>query len=167
MHTDERTTDYSATSVGELYLSENEPKIGRRNFWDSKLSCVISVRFLAMLSTVLLVVGALLVGEAIHGGVVQGTYDLTSPWVVLRVVLGSIFIALGYRFKTPTEEYVATPSDGPDQSNRTTDQSPDPDQTGDFDPEMSPLGGDGLEHVDGETRDDARGDDARSDDTRE
>ncbi len=105
-----------------------------------------------MLSTVLLVVGALLVGEALHGGVVQGTYRLTSPYVVLRVILGSIFIALGYRFKTPAEEYVSTPSDQPTRSDR-EDDSPDPDQTGEFDPEMSPLGGDGLEHVDGDRRD--------------
>ena len=101
-----------------------------------------------MLSTVLLVVGALLVGEAIHGGIVQDTYALTSPYVVLRVVVGSIFIALGYRFKTPTEDYVATPSEKPSRSEEATDESPDPDQTGDFDPEMSPLGDDGLEHVD-------------------
>jgi hypothetical protein len=119
-----------------------------------------------MLSTVLLVVGALLVGEALHGGVVQGTYRLTSPYVVLRVILGSIFIALGYRFKTPAEEYVSTPSDRPTRSEQLDDSSPDPDQTGEFDPEMSPLGGGGLEHVDGERGGDVRGEDgdARDDD---
>lgn len=122
---------------------------------------MISVRFLSMLSTVLLVVGALLVGEALHGGVVEGTYALTSPYVVVRVVLGGIFIALGYRFRAPVDEYVTTPSDAADRSDRRADESPDPDQSGEFDPEMSPLGGDGLEHVDTEDRDDGRGDEAR------
>ncbi len=110
-----------------------------------------------MLSTVLLVVGALLVGEAIHGGVVNGTYALTSPWVVLRVVVGGLFIALGYRFRTPTEEYVAMPSGESHRREGSGDESPDPDgtgdRTGDFDPEMSPLGGDGLEHVDADADD--------------
>ncbi len=119
-----------------------------------------------MLSTVLLVVGALLVGEALHGGVVQGTYGLTSPYVVIRVILGSIFIALGYRFKTPAEEYVSTPSDQPTRSEQVGDSSPDPDQTGEFDSEMSPLGGDGLEHVDGDARDDSRGGETRGGETR-
>ncbi|NEU56720.1 hypothetical protein [Halorussus sp. MSC15.2] len=123
---------------------------------------MLSVRFLAMLSTFLLVVGALLVGEALHGGVVTGEYAVTSPWVVLRVVLGGLFIVLGYRFRTPTEEYVAMPSDEPDRSGGTPDESTDPDRTGEFDPEMSPLGGDGLEHVES----DARKSDEPSDDVR-
>lgn len=120
-----------------------------------------SLRFLALLSTVLLVVGALLVGEAIHAGVVTGTYDVTSPYVVLRVLVGAVFIALGYRFRTPTEEYVATPSaDRPERATDDADSSADAtnspadatDNSGEFDPAMSPLGDDGLEHV--ETDDD-------------
>ena len=118
---------------------------------------MISVRFLALLSTLLLVVGALLVGEAIHSGVVTGEYAVTSPYVVLRAVVGAVFIALGYRFRTPVDEYVATPSDA-DRSARTSgdaDATSDDGAsggTGEFDPEVSPLGGDGLEHV--ETDDD-------------
>ncbi len=109
-----------------------------------------------MVSTTLLVVGALLVGEALHGGVVTGQAPLTSPYVVVRVVLGGLFIALGYRFRTPVEDYVDVPSGDPNRSGESEEPSPDPDQSGDFDPEMSPLGGDGLEHVetdDGDTRD--------------
>ncbi|UPV73589.1 hypothetical protein M0R89_13700 [Halorussus limi] len=115
---------------------------------------MISARFLAMLSTLLLVVGALLVGEALHGGVVTGEYAVTSPYVVLRVVLGGVFIALGYRFQSPVESYVEMPSGEPDRSRESSEGSPDPDGSGEFDPEMSPLGGDGLDHVDADDRDD-------------
>jgi hypothetical protein len=122
-----------------------------------------------MLSTLLLVVGALLVGEALHGGVVTGEFAVTSPYVVLRVLLGGVFIALGYRLRSPIEEYVEMPSGEPDRSGGAsddpsdadrspdTDRSPNADQSGEFDPEMSPLGGDGLEHVDAD-EDDRRGD---------
>ncbi|UPV99637.1 hypothetical protein M0R88_14075 [Halorussus gelatinilyticus] len=116
-----------------------------------------SVRLLAMLSTVLLVVGALLVGEALHGGVVTGEFAVTSPYVVLRIILGGIFIALGYRLRSPVEEYVDMPSGEPNRSGRDDEQSPDPDQSGEFDPEMSPLGGGGLDHVDADEREERDG----------
>lgn len=116
-----------------------------------------SARLSALLSTVLLVVGALLVGEAIHGGVVTGARPLGSPWVVLRAAVGLAFVALGYRFRTPVEEYVAAPSGGPDRSERKSDESPrsaeespDAADVGEFDADVSPLGEDGLEHVDAE-----------------
>lgn len=114
-----------------------------------------SARLSALLSTVLLVVGALLVGEALHGGVVTGARPLGSPWVVLRAAVGVVFVALGYRFRTPVEEYVAAPSGGPDrpergpdEESRSTEESPDAADTGEFDADVSPLGEDGLEHVD-------------------
>ena len=116
-----------------------------------------------MVSTTLLVVGALLVGEALHGGVVTGQAPLTSPYVVVRVVLGGIFIALGYRFQTPVEDYVDVPSGEPNRSRESEESSPDPDQSGDFDPEMSPLGGDGLEHVETDDRDAHTDRDTRAD----
>lgn len=106
---------------------------------------MISVRFLALLSTLLLVVGALLVGDAIHGSVVTGTYDVTSPAAVLRAVVGIVFLALGARYQKSTEEYVAMPSGDPERQAESAD--PD-DEPGEFDADLSPLGEDGLEHAD-------------------
>lgn len=113
-----------------------------------------SARLLALLSTVLLVVGALLVGEAIHGGVVTGTHPVTSPWVVLRLVVGAVFIALGYRFQTPADACTVTPSAEPTRSDQqradagTGDASTgDAGEASEFDSDLSPLGNDGLEHV--------------------
>ena len=117
-----------------------------------------------MVSTILLVVGALLVGEALHGGVVTREFAVTSPYVVLRILLGGVFIALGYRLRSPVEEYVEMPSGEPSRSGDATaespdaDESPSADRSGEFDPELSPLGGDGLEHVDAD-EDDGRRDD--------
>ncbi|WP_135851371.1 hypothetical protein [Halorussus salinus] len=117
-----------------------------------------------MVSTTLLVVGALLVGEALHGGVVTREFAVTSPYVVIRILLGGVFIALGYRLRSPVEEYVEMPSGEPSRSgdasndSPATDQSQEADRSGEFDPELSPLGGDGLEHVDAD-EDDVRRDD--------
>ncbi len=117
-----------------------------------------------MLSTLLLVVGALLVGEALHGGVVTREFAVTSPYVVLRILLGGVFIALGYRLRSPVEEYVEMPSGEPSRSGDASgeppdaDESPTADPSGEFDPEMSPLGGDGLEHVDADEDDRNGGD---------
>jgi hypothetical protein len=103
---------------------------------------VISLRFKAFLSTLLLVIGAFVFGQALHGGVVTGAQPLASTWVVGRLVLGTVLMAVGARFRVPTEEYVSMPSGDPDQ---TTDPA---DETGEFDSELSPLGDDDLEHVD-------------------
>jgi len=103
-----------------------------------------SRQFLAMLSTTALVAGALLVGDALHGGVVTSQYSPTSPAAVFRVVPGVALIWVGYRLKIHRDSLVtdilteSTPSVESDEE--------------EFDEEMSPLGGDGLEHV--ETQDD-------------
>lgn len=98
-----------------------------------------------MLSTVLLVTGALVLGESLHGSVVTGQYAVTSPWAVFRAALGLVFIALGYRFQTPVSEYTSLPSEESKPETETTDADAtdaadpiDADAT-DFDPEMSPL----------------------------
>lgn len=147
----ERTTTSvrRATNAHPRRPSASARETGTRNFGDSQPPFVSLVQVLTVLSTVLLVVGAVLVGDAIHVGVVAGTAPVTSPAVVLRFVLGVVFLALGLRFRTPPEEYVTTPSDV--ESSRTTgDDDPD---TGEFDPEVSPLGGDGLERVNAEEAD--------------
>lgn len=122
------------------------PRTGTRNYHESERPAVISVRFVALVSTFLLVTGALLVGDALHGSVVTGQYPVSSPAAVLRAVAGVVCIALGYRLKTPPSEYTSLPSDA------VTDGDSDASEAdhGDFDPEMSPLGEDGLEAVDGD-----------------
>lgn len=106
---------------------------------------MLSLRFKAFLSTLLLVLGALIFGQAIHGGVVTGQYPVASTWVVGRLVLGTVLMAAGARFQVPTEEYVSMPSGEPDQSEGASGQS---EETAEFDSELSPLGDDELEHVD-------------------
>lgn len=97
-----------------------------------------------MLSTLLLVTGALLVGQSLHGSVVTGEYAVTSPWAVLRAAAGLAFIALGYRFKTPPSEYASLPSDESGGGERSGD---DASESGDFDPELSPLSDEQFENL--------------------
>ena len=104
---------------------------------------MISVRYLALLSTLFLVTGALLVGDALHGSVVTNQYPVTSPAALVRAVVGLVFIAVGYRFQTPASEYASVPSE---ESPRTDGQ--DDATEGDFDPEMSPLSDDEFENLD-------------------
>ncbi|PSQ46060.1 hypothetical protein BRD15_10185 [Halobacteriales archaeon SW_6_65_15] len=106
---------------------------------------MISLRFQAFLSTLLLVLGALIFGQAIHGGVVTGRYPVVSTWVVGRLVGGTVLMAVGARFQVPTEEYVSMPSGDPDRSDGTTDPT---EESAEFDSELSPLGDDDLEHLD-------------------
>ncbi|WP_158057450.1 hypothetical protein [Halorussus halophilus] len=113
---------------------------------------MVSARVFALLSTMFLVVGALLVGDAIHVSLVTGEFAVTHWWVFGRFLLGSVFIALGYRFRTPTSEYVDMPSGEPTREQTDEDGEPAEGATGDFDPEMSPLGDDGLEHLDSDDR---------------
>jgi xanthosine utilization system XapX-like protein len=104
---------------------------------------VISVRYLALLSTFFLVTGALLVGDAIHGSVVTGQYPVTSPAAVVRAVVGLVCIAIGYRFQTPTSEYTSVPSESSTRADERADTVEE-----DFDPEMSPLSDEQFENLD-------------------
>lgn len=58
----------------------------KRNSGVSEPLVVISVWFVAMVNTFLLVTGALLVGDALHGALVAGQYSVTSPAAVVRFV---------------------------------------------------------------------------------
>lgn len=104
---------------------------------------MISIRLLALLSTFLLVTGALLVGDALHGSVVTGQYPITSPAAVVRMVVGLGCIALGYRFQTPASEYTSVTSEEVAEA----DPEADADEN-EFDPEMSPLSGEEFETLD-------------------
>lgn len=105
---------------------------------------MVSQRLRAALSTLLLVVGALLVGDALHGGVVTGQYGVTTPAFVLRILIGVPAIAGGYELRTPVDQYVAMPSD------ETSTSDPETGGSTEFDPELSPVGG---EHEAGEWTD--------------
>lgn len=98
-----------------------------------------------MVSTLLLVTGAMLLGQSLHGSVVTGEYAVTSPWAVLRAAAGLVFIALGYRFQTPTSEYASLPSDqsGGEPSEDGGSEGGD----ADFDPELSPLSDEQFERL--------------------
>ena len=138
-----------------------------------------STRFYGLLSTVLLVVGALAVGQALHLTVVTGQVSYTSPAFVLQFGIGLVLVALGYRARRPVaERYDLTSDDrGGDTGERasssgdraTNASAHGPGEDAEFDPSMSPLGdsapGDAergrVERGDDDHREDDRpGDDA-------
>lgn len=94
-----------------------------------------------MLSTLFLVTGALLLGDALHGSVVTGQYPVTSPAAVVRAVAGLVSIAIGYHFQTPVDEYSSVPSTEPEETS--SDGA-----SGEFDSELSPLSDEQLENMD-------------------
>lgn len=122
---------------------------------------MLPARSRAWASTFTLVVGALLVGDALHGAVTTGAYGVTSPAAVVRVVGGAVLIAVGYRLRTPVSEYVATAADEADEESE---------EPASWDPSLSPLGDDagtGSENAgDAGTRtDDADAAESGTDDT--
>lgn len=107
-------------------------------------------RLRATFSTTALVVGALLVGDALHGAVVTGQYGLASPAAVQRLVGGSVAIAVGSRLRTPVgDRTTAAGERGADA------RDADGDPGGEFDPDLSPAG-DALTGEDEEPDDDRR-----------
>lgn len=119
---------------------------------------MVSTRFLGVVSTSMLVVGALSVGQALHLTVVTGELGYTATPVVVYGVAGVVAIAIGYRARRPVaEQYALTsdarergehkrgqsPSDSPSQSLDRDDGGSSDSPSGDdseFDPAMSPLG---------------------------
>ncbi|WP_313690930.1 hypothetical protein [Halorarum halobium] len=106
-----------------------------------------STRFYGTVSTALLVVGALAVGQALHLTVVTGEVSYTSPAFVILSLLGLVLIVLGYRARRPVAEAWDLTSDegdggtdgsgggssGESSTASVTDEA-------EFDPSMSPLG---------------------------
>lgn len=134
---------------------------------------MVSTRFLGLVSTVLLVVGALAVGEALHRTVVTGEAPLTALPMLVYYGVGTAFILLGYRIRQPVGERYALGSDDdrepaeragrePGGAERSEGGGP-PGSPGErpdgeeFDPAMSPLGdaapGDARAHDDDATAD--------------
>jgi hypothetical protein len=102
---------------------------------------MVSVRFLGLISTVLLLVGALLVGEAIHVTFVTGQVAVTSPSFFAPLVIGSVLLLLGYRARAPVAEAYDLTSDGDEEPSKPRPDAPRADEAEDeFDPGMSPLG---------------------------
>lgn len=121
---------------------------------------MVSTRLLGVLSTALLVVGALSIGQALHLSVVTGRASPTSLPVVVYGVVGVVTIALGYRARKPVAEEYALTSDARERGERERRErerrasagpegssgigaGPDSGAGGDgtsFDPAMSPLG---------------------------
>lgn len=106
---------------------------------------MVSTRFFGLVSTVLLVVGALLVGDAFHAALVAGTATLTEAGTVLKIALGGVLILLGYRARQPVveeqrrrrREREAARAERPDAD---AVAGPGREEESGFDPEMSPLG---------------------------
>lgn len=119
---------------------------------------MVSTRFLSMISSVLLLVGALLIGDALHASVVTGVVGLTAPITVIRVLTGAILIVFGYRARKPMVEKHRRKSGvgDPDESDR-SERSGTPvvgaDADAEFDPSMSPLGDDSPGEVRGDAED--------------
>lgn len=117
---------------------------------------MVSTRFLGVLSTSMLVVGALSIGQALHLSVVTGQVALTSTPVVVYGVAGVVAITIGYRARRPVAESYALTSDARERgehehpSGQSTDRAGDAGNEGtaegssdgaaSFDPAMSPLG---------------------------
>jgi hypothetical protein len=110
---------------------------------------VVSKRALAFVSSLCLLLGALLVGSALHGGVVTNQYAITSPAAVFRLGFGVVLIGIGYRFRVPPDER-ASLSRGVEQSRADTNEN------GTFDPEDSPLDEVSMERLAERERDDDR-----------
>lgn len=128
---------------------------------------MVSIRLLRLASTVLLVVGALAFGEALHRTVVSGEMPVTSPLMLAYFVLGTVFIVLGYRARRPVGRRYALGSDetreperngGGERTERGSDRGG---EGAGFDPAMSPLG-DAAPGDAGASDDDGR--DAENDD---
>lgn len=94
----------------------------------------LSPRLQGWLSTFLLVLGALLFGDAIHGAVTTSQFALTSPAAVLRFLFGTALMVVGYRLQTPIGEYVDTASERPEPGQEEAAEG------GEFQPDLSPVG---------------------------
>lgn len=109
---------------------------------------MVSTRLLGLVSTVLLVVGALLVGQGFHLSLVAGEIAVTSASFALHLVVGTVLIALGYRARGPVAEAYDLTSDesgGGDEhdtasSTRAADGLSRAGEDAEFDPSVSPLG---------------------------
>ncbi|WP_224269635.1 hypothetical protein [Haloprofundus salinisoli] len=114
-----------------------------------------------LISTVLLVTGALVFGEALHQSVVTGEASLFSQPILLALGLGTVLIVLGYWVRVPAEELTSDVSSPtrPDADDSSAGK-PTPDADSEYDPRLSPLG-----NTPSDTRDRPLADDQQAADT--
>ncbi|WP_117591867.1 hypothetical protein [Haloprofundus halophilus] len=92
-----------------------------------------------LISTVLLVTGALVFGEALHQSVVAGEASLSSQPILLALALGTVLIALGYWVRVPLDELTRETSSSRSES-AGDDALGDAPADSEYDPRLSPLG---------------------------
>ena len=130
---------------------------------------MVSLRLRAAASTSLLVVGAVLVGDALHGAVMTDAYPATSPPAVLRVVAGAALIAVGSRLSDARAEYARSVAgdDGPRTAGPDGTDGTGPgaagrraDSRAEYDPDLSPFPDGDAGDEEGSERGSAAGRDA-------
>jgi hypothetical protein len=109
---------------------------------------VLSLHGRRWASTTTLLVGALLVGDSLHGTVVTGTYGVVSWAAIVRFVPGMVLIAIGYRLQVSVDEA--------EQYAEKSGREPATESERSFDPEVSPVG-ETLEEVSEADSDDDSG----------
>jgi hypothetical protein len=104
---------------------------------------VVSIRAKAFIGTMMVIVGAFVVGNAIHQTVVEGAYGVTSPPAVIGGLVGLVLIVVGQRLHRPPTAYIDVQPEGSDGGE---DGEPSEAKKGNA-PEMSPLSDEDLENI--------------------
>lgn len=86
------------------------------------------------LNSLFVVMGALLIGDALHKGVVTGELPATSPAVLLEAGAGVVLALVGYRLRLDREDIPGRPT----VASREEDEE-------EWDEELSPLAGADIE----------------------
>lgn len=97
---------------------------------------MFSVRFRALLNTMLVVVGALLIGQVIHVTVVTGEARLLTVAQIGQAAVGVGLVVLGRLIHNPVDEAERR------YRQREAEASADGDPQAEFDPDLSPIGSD-------------------------
>lgn len=91
-------------------------------------------------SSLCLLFGALLIGDALHGSIVTGQYAITSPAAVFRLLVGIVALGIGYRLRVPPEDRMSV--------SWTTDRRrEDTGEDEEFDIEESPFDEESMERL--------------------
>lgn len=106
---------------------------------------MVSQRVSAFVGSGVLIVGAILIGEALHVTVVRGVSPITDPDVLLRAAIGVGLVLVGYRLDVHPREYLSSPSDREDGGG-------DEHTAGAFDEALSPLDGESFDSIEARER---------------
>jgi hypothetical protein len=91
----------------------------------------------------MVLVGAFVVGNAIHQTVVEGAYGYTAPPAVIGGLVGLALIVVGQRLHRPPNAYIDVQ---PESSESSEEAEPSEAKKGTA-PEMSPLADEDLENL--------------------